>query len=131
MNEKEFAKIHEFKFSNIKEISFSDKDEYDFVLIFRFSMVQLIPFREFTGFDDDVTEVRFFNAKKELRIFDYNGNLRGILIEDNGDEITREYYRRLYKGFGYKKIKIKEYIGFDNDGQAYVRSVRLCGAEEG
>ncbi len=98
---------------------------FDYALIYKLSSVSLLSRYEITETDEEVTEARFFDEKRELRFFDYNGEKRWALIEDEGNEITEEKEER-FKG---NTLKIKEYISFDEDGQAFTEAVRLWGVK--
>lgn len=111
------------------EINAAIRIGFDFVLMYKLSEIVIIPYSEFENIDSEVTEARFFDSFKELRIFDYNGQKRGCLIEDETGDIVNEYERSIKSKTGFKKAFIKEYMDFDEDGQAYVKAVRLKGLE--
>lgn len=76
-------------------------------------------------------EARFFSEDKELHIFERNGENQAILAEDGTDDaVTVRGYRlsAKYNGIG-KILQVKEYLEFDEDGQAYVALTRLCGVK--
>ncbi len=105
---------------------------FDFVLLYKLSEINIISYSDFNKLDNEVTEARFFDSKKELRIFDYNGEKRGCLIEDDENDTlnkTNLYPRKIKGKFKYKKAIIKEYLEFDEDGQIYVKAVRLYSLE--
>lgn len=103
--------------------------------------------------DNEIVEARYFNSEKELRIFKSNGEFRYCIIEDvneglkaetalgtdimdSKDYFTEEEYKIISKKsknikekIKFEKIKEKRYVFFDDDGQAYVKITRLCGAE--
>ncbi len=98
---------------------------FDYALIYKLSSVELLSGYEITAPDNEVTEARFFDEKRELRFFDYNGEKRWALIEDEGNEITEEKEEK----FKENTLEIKEYISFDEDGQAFTEAVRLWGVK--
>ena len=103
--------------------------------------------------DNEIVEARYFNSEKELRIFKSNGEFGYCIIEDVNDGLkaetamgtdimdskdyfTEEEYKIISKKsknikekIKFEKIKEKRYVFFDDDGQAYVKITRLCGAE--
>ncbi len=98
---------------------------FDHVLLCKLSSVEILSAGEYVGIDDEVTEARFFDAGREVRLFEQNGEKRAVLIEDEENDIADIKIERL-KG---NTLNIKKYISFDEDGQAYIEAIRLCGAE--
>lgn len=117
------------KIESINEIEAEIKNGYKYVILYRLSDVKIIPIEKFEGFNE-VKEAIFFNMDKELKCFNYNGQFRGVVIEDEADDKNIEpKSRRLFSKLGYKTLKIKEYITYDEDGQVYVQATRVCGIE--
>lgn len=81
---------------------------------------------------EECIEARFFSADRELHIFDYNGEYRAVLITDaelnNGTELVKDVklQEKLCKK-PWSVLTVKEYIAFDEDGQACVSLTRLAG----
>lgn len=81
---------------------------------------------------DNIIEARFFNDKKEIRIFNYEGNITGTIFREGEDsnKIEREYllyprYKEIERKEKYaSKLKVKEYIDYDEDNQAYIDYVK-------
>ena len=76
-------------------------------------------------------EARFFLENKELHIFERNDRNQAILVEDGAnDTVTVRGYKlsAKYSSTG-KTLLVKEYLEFDEDGQAYVALTRLCGVK--
>jgi len=72
-------------------------------------------------------EARVFNKEKELFAY-YDGDGYRLVETDktkyDGCSIEREYILdKKFKGFS--KVKVREFIDFDDDGQAYVRGSSL------
>lgn len=80
---------------------------------------------------DELIEARFFGGNGEIHIFTENGEPKAVHITDEENDsrfppIDREY--TLLSNFG-KKLTVRQYIDFDNEGQAYIKAVRLLGWE--
>lgn len=80
---------------------------------------------------DELIEARFFGGNGEIHIFTENGEQKAVHITDDENDsrfspIDREY--TLLSNFG-KKLTVRQYIDFDNEGQAYIKAVRLLGWE--
>ena len=76
-------------------------------------------------------EARFFSKDKELHMFERNSGNQAILVEDGAnDTVTVRGYKlsAKYSSVG-KTLQVKEYLEFDEDGQAYVALTRLCGVK--
>ncbi|MGN1318575.1 MAG: hypothetical protein ACI4VF_06120 [Lachnospirales bacterium] len=121
---------------NIKDkinIKTEVENGYEYAILYKLSEVKIISKADFCeiGTDDEIKEIIFFNKSKELRIFDYNGEKRAAVIEDENDaeKNIKPIKRKIISGFGYEHLYIKEYVLYDEDGQAYVDAVRICGIE--
>jgi hypothetical protein len=79
---------------------------------------------------ENIIEARFFNEKMEIRVFNDEGVLSGtIFVDENPDYIESEFilYSRDKNSKRYaEKLKVRKYIGYDEDGQAYISYVRPC-----
>ncbi len=79
---------------------------------------------------NNIIESRFFNEDMEIRIFNDEDGLRGnIFIEkDVADYISEEYI--LYNRYGDKNyanaLKVKKYMDYDEDKQAYIYYTKPC-----
>jgi hypothetical protein len=89
---------------------------------------------------DEVTEVRFFDESKEIRLFERNGELSAAVITDSEEDKKNEKnkenvtFRDVQKELGHKgqfgsAVTIREYFAYDEDGQLYLASSRLKGWE--
>ena len=80
---------------------------------------------------DECLEARFFGPEKEVHLFRNDDRWTAVVTEDKEDldHIDRKY--RLSKnhqntGIG-RELIVREYIGYDEDGQAYIEKTRLAG----
>ena len=74
---------------------------------------------------DELIEARFFDHDTEIRIFRENGELRvrSVILQDDMPYIEKQY-NKLQGNLG-SKISVREYLTFDEDGQAGVSAVCL------
>lgn len=120
--------------NDLKEIfEYIDKNEYSFGLLFSLDGVFFNEVEEVKKKlnEKNFIEARFFNKKKELFVFYDGENYKAVKTDrDKWDKdiIEREYI--LDKKFKeYTKVKVKEFIAYDEDGQAYVKASCLDGVE--
>lgn len=117
---------------------------YDYALIYYLSEVYLGKIKKDNSdikIDwDECIEARFFSEKGELHIFrdDESGEIKFVVIEDTNDSdydtVIKKYaitpkFKFNDNGMKLDVIKVKEYISYDEDGQAYVVHTRLAGVE--
>ena len=81
---------------------------------------------------EECTEARFFSGSGELHFFETEGTMEAVEIKDAGgeeDEIIKAYdLAKKFNSQG-KKIYVKEYLDYDEDGQAEVAVTRLMRVE--
>lgn len=81
---------------------------------------------------EECTEARFFSGSGELHFFETEGTMEAVEIKDAGgeeDEIIKAYdLAKKFNSQG-KKIYVKEYLDYDEDGQAEVALTRLMRVE--
>lgn len=81
---------------------------------------------------DECMEARFFSEDRELHLYERDGQMEAVEVSD-ADE--KEYVEKRYvlgasfKGVG-RFLRVREYIQYDEDGQACVALTRLCGIEQ-
>ena len=75
---------------------------------------------------DKCVEARFFSEEKELRFFQTeDGEWKAALVADAPDDDVIDSWYRLSKRFGGGKVCVREYLDYDEDGQAVVVLTRL------
>ena len=80
---------------------------------------------------DTLLEARFFDEKTEVRIFRREDDLCAALLqEEDTDRLLVKTYAAADKKFG-SKITVKCDLSSDEDGQTFVKSVRLSHWEGG
>ena len=78
---------------------------------------------------DEILEARLFSENGELHIFRQDDDLICKEFKETGDEdyIERRYeLEKKYKTLGNNLI-VREYVKYDDDGQAYIVLTRLAG----
>lgn len=110
----------------------SSIDQYTYGLVYLFGEILLGITEEIKDRINwnECIEARFFSNDKELHLFDYNGEQRAILVKDV-EEADEEYeiidkkcpLARQFQN--YEQYKIRQYISYDEDGQAFVELTRL------
>ncbi len=115
------------------EISGRIKD-YEYGLIYRISDVLLEKTDALLGMDpEEFLEARFFSKEEEMHVFRRNGKLQAVLVDDGAfsDSIDRVYFL----GGGFRKtgerLRVRQYLSQDEDGQTYIALTRLAGIERG
>ena len=80
---------------------------------------------------EEVLEACFFSPQEEVRLWREDGQLRAAaLTDEEGDLTLEERYSVDNPDFG-QELWVRRYIGFDEDGQAFIAASRLCGWEGG
>lgn len=105
--------------------------DYEYCLIYKISEVILDQTALVSEIDwKEVQEAWFFGEQGQLHIYGDDDILSAVLINDAAmsDAHTLEKTYRLagkFRSIGRKRITVKEYIDFDEDGQCYVAYTRL------
>lgn len=104
--------------------------EYQYALLYMISEVILNKTELLGEINwEECTEARFFSEDKELHFFDVDGKKQAVAVsdEDGKDELVKEYEIAGKFGSTGSSVFVKEYIGYDEDGQANVVLTRLQG----
>ena len=80
--------------------------------------------------EDDILEVRFFQDEIEIRIVQVDDGYHCVKLIAEENDAYIEHVREIINPtlFG-KRIKIREYLSTDDDGQTYVAHTCLAGWE--
>ena len=112
-------------------------NEFDYGLVYLFGQILLgrtEKIKEKINWEECI-EARFFSKEKELHIFDYNGMKRAVCITDTDDESGESYPyiekrvtldKKFQRESGFEYYKKREYITYDEDGQAVVYLTRMA-----
>ena len=104
---------------------------YEFALIYTYSSPKYLGENNAGSIDwSELVDARFFGEEGELHVFRNEDNelemveLSDSVEQENFNERFEDFERPLERGYG-KSITIREYINFDEDGQAVVVCTRL------
>ncbi|SNX52843.1 hypothetical protein [Thermoanaerobacterium sp. RBIITD] len=83
---------------------------------------------------DNLIEARFFNSSAEIRLFTDDDKLKGTIFIEEDSVGKNEYIESvfiLYPRYGEKevyaeKLRVRKYISYDDDNQAYISYVKPC-----
>ncbi|MCC9294928.1 hypothetical protein LN736_08680 [Clostridium sp. WLY-B-L2] len=115
------AVLSDKKFYNILEIKYG--------IIYNFDSVKYDTVDKLNIDFDNIIEARFFNKNTEVDVRMMDNKISGNIFIDNGEKelfIDENFYLRQNIENNYNKLKVKKYINFDEDGQAYVFYLKPC-----
>ena len=105
---------------------------YRYALIYEFSRVLLGDATQVNVNFDELNEAYLFNKSEQIHIFKVDGVLKGVkATEEISDEHFFDKKYKLdskFKALG-KIIVVREYLEYDEDGQAIVSYTRLLDVE--
>lgn len=78
---------------------------------------------------EEILEVRFFSSNMEIRIFRREKELEAVMLDDRDEIYVDRVFLLANPAFG-KEIVVRQYMDFDDDGQAYWKDCRLSGWKE-
>ena len=71
-------------------------------------------------------EARFFDGEKELHMFKTEENWNFVRTsKKDGDYLEKSY--RMDAAFPGQELIVRQYVDYDEDGQAYIARTCLCG----
>lgn len=110
--------------------AFSDWKQYEYVLLYNMSNLVLEKVENVDKIDwEECLEAYFFSKTKMLHVFEYDGRLKAVEVEDeNPEHISLKKYV-LHPKFAKlgKYLIVQEYLTYDEDGQVSVALTRLSG----
>lgn len=114
--------------------AFKGIDNYEYALVYMISEIILCKVCDLSISDwSECYEARFFSEDKERHVFDLDGDMRAVEVEDdvNENEIVIKKYclNNKFKHTG-DFLVVQEYLEYDRDGQAGVKLTRLKGVEQ-
>ena len=121
---------------NIKELSkkFLIQESYKYALVYYLNDLYFGDIKDMEEINEDIlVEGFFFNESKELHFFEDNG-FCGIVTEGQEEGFEEEFLLKKKLGNNlssgkYKKIKVYNYVEYEDDGQAYIKYTALKGVE--
>ncbi|WP_368491079.1 hypothetical protein [Clostridium sp. BJN0013] len=116
------------------EAVLSDKKFYDILgikygIIYNFDSVKYDTVDKLNIDFNNIIEARFFNRDTEIDVRMMDNKIGGNIFIDNGEKelfIDENFYLRCNRENNYNKLKVKKYIDFDEDGQAYIFYLKPC-----
>ena len=106
--------------------------EYEYALVYEISELLLGRTDSLPQIHwEECMEARFFSENRELHLYERNGQMEAVEISDADEEesvVKRYALCAKFRSAG-RFLKVKEYIRYDEDGQACVALTRLCGIE--
>ena len=105
---------------------------YEYALVYMLSEVILCKTEQLKELDfAECTEARFFSKDKELHLFETEEGMQAVEVSDEGtdDCMIKKYELAPKFSTAGKILVVKEYLDYDEDGQAMVGLTRLVGLE--
>ena len=102
---------------------------FEFAIVYKYDSVLSDRIENIRIDCDSIIEGRFLNGKAEIRIFCDGESLSGSIFCEKENSKTIERYLLLYPRNGEKsgyaeKLKVKKYIFYDDDKQAFISYVK-------
>ena len=121
------------KVENISEtLKKENREKYKYALVYRLSEIKLCKTEQLTDADfDECTEARLFSADRELHLFETEEGMCAVEVADDGASecILKKYELASRFSKEGKTLVVKEYLDYDEDGQAVVCLTRLADLE--
>ncbi len=116
----------DIEYLNLEQAKTLSKN-YNFGLVYMLSELKVFK-NSIPNVDwEQVIEARFFDENSEIHIFNYNDEMKAVLVKDtnNNDFILTKY--ELAKNFKNiaNTLVVKQYLDYDEDGQAFIKLTRL------
>lgn len=108
----------------------AQSDAFPYVLVRELSRVWLGERAKARINWEDATELRFFSETGELCLFERAGERRAALIEDENEDNSTHLDRVFQLDHAQKYgtlLTVREYFGYDEDGQLCIAATRLKG----
>ena len=109
-----------------------DISRYDYALIYGYSckrMCRVSDIKDMGELDwDECVDTRLFSETEEVHVFRCDGDLRAVRITESDKLDDSQYIDRCYELKGNtlgKHVIVRQYLKYDEDGQAYVALSRL------
>lgn len=118
---------------NLKKVTFEEAknkiQDYDYALIYEISEMLFDKVGAISEiYWDEVQEAYFFNEKSQMHIYLSDDVLEAIVYNETDEDVT--FVDRRYELAGKfstigREVKERNYLEFDDDGQAFVAYSRL------
>lgn len=108
------------------------RESYKYALVYCLSEVKLCRTEQLKDADfEECTEARFFSEDRELHLFETEEGMCAVEVFDDGvsDFVLKKYKLASRFSENGKTLVVKEYLNYDEDGQAVVGLTRLMDLE--
>ena len=108
------------------------RNNYTYALVYGLSEVKLCEMRFLKDSDlKECREARFFSVDKEFHLFETEEGMAAVVVteEDGTDYILKKYELAPKFSEAGNVLLVKEYLDYDEDGQAVVGLTRMVGLE--
>lgn len=103
---------------------------YQYALLYFYSDVKLGETKDLAPVNwDECLEARFFDGEKELRFFREGDTFLASLANSEGESIDNEFPLDARFQGQWSKMKVRQFLEYDTDGQAFVAATMLAGLE--
>lgn len=110
---------------NELDIDFFKAHGYKWGIIYNFHKVEIGIVEDLEIDKDTLLQARLFNEYKEVNILRDGFKFNVYFLEEDEDEFIKESHLINESKFNnYKEIKLKKYISYDEDGQAFISYIR-------
>lgn len=99
-----------------------------FAYITRLSEVTVGPTPAALPFEE-LLEARFFGPQREVRIWYDDQEFHAVIIEDEDGDDHQDLTRPIRRSRFGRKLTLRRYLSYDEDGQAYICDTRLLAWE--
>lgn len=114
------------------EKAYAQAEEYEYALLYRISDRILCKAQDLPeNVWEECIEARIFSDSKELHIFEGEDRMKAVVLTelDKEDVIIKDYtLENAFRHIG-EFVRVCQYLGYDEDGQAYVSMTRLKGIQ--
>ncbi|HCJ58208.1 MAG TPA: hypothetical protein DHV55_13260 [Clostridiaceae bacterium] len=136
LNQKSISSIFGIDFKD-DAFSIEDVAKKDFLLklglkqgiIYNYDSVLTADIEDLDICLNNMIEGRFFNEKREIRIFNGEDGIKGSIFDEKDEHTEGEYilYNRNNDKHYAARLKVKQYIDYDDeDNQAYIYYTKPC-----
>lgn len=104
--------------------------DYKYALLYYYSDVQLGEAKDLAPVNwDECLEARFFDGEKELRFFREGDVFSASFVSGDGESIESEFSLDTRFQTQWNKVKVRQFLEYDADGQAFIAATMLAGLE--
>lgn len=124
-------KTEEVKIEDALSKDYWQQEGYQHIWLQEYSRVELLPVKAAKDLNaGDLLEARIFTDQKEIHIFPAEEGLKAVVtVTEDGDDYFEET-QLLRERFG-KSLTLRNFVGYDDDGQAYIARTAAAKYHEG